>query len=232
MTVTLSPPSTPVLLLPMGDGPWAWRRARYTLLDGALDEGTTIYSLSSINKLRSLGTAMRTQERDSSRVSFEFDNSPPLELSLGATFEEAGVGAQLWEASIALALFHRSEIAPLPASARVLELGCGLGLPSLDMARWTGERVPSRVLLTDSRARLTELAEANAATMRASMPWASEVVTSQLDWNTHDEAEQPLAADVIIGSDICYEPAFVPPLAHFLERLSAPLTIIIGPTGA
>ena len=113
MTVTLSPPSTPVLLLPMGDGPWAWRRARYTLLDGALDEGTTVYSLTSINKLRSLGTAMRTQV--GSQVSFEFDDSPPLELSLGATFEEAGVGAQLWEASIALALFHRSEIAPLPA---------------------------------------------------------------------------------------------------------------------
>ena len=213
----------------MGDGPWAWRRARYTLLDGALDEGTTLYSHSSISKLRSLGTAMRTQ--DGSQVSFDFDNSPPLQLSLGATFEEAGVGSQLWEASIALALFQRSHILPLPQSARVLELGCGLGLPSLDMARWQGERVPSRVLLTDSRSRLIDLANENAATMRNTMPWATEVQTTQLDWNTHDEAHQPLNADVIIGSDICYEPASVPPLASFLERFAAPLTIIIGPTG-
>ena len=37
--------------------------------------------------------------------------------------------------------------------------------------------------------------------------------------------------DVAIGSDICYEEACVGPLAALLERLAAPLTLLIGPVG-
>ena len=37
--------------------------------------------------------------------------------------------------------------------------------------------------------------------------------------------------DVAIGSDICYEEACVGPLAALLERIAAPLTLLIGPVG-
>ena len=37
--------------------------------------------------------------------------------------------------------------------------------------------------------------------------------------------------DIAIGSDICYEEACVGPLAALLERLAAPLTLLIGPVG-
>ena len=69
-------PVAPVLLLTSSDGPWAWRRTRYELLDGELDQATTSYKLSSIRKLRSLGSVMRTQ--DGNAVTFEFDAAEPL----------------------------------------------------------------------------------------------------------------------------------------------------------
>ena len=143
---TTNSAASPVLLLTAGDGPWKWRRTRYMLLDGALDEGQTSYPLSAISKLRQVGSAMRTQ--DGEVLTFEFGQQrgvneseisapAPLQLRLGATFEEAGVGSQLWDASIALTLVRRSRLVPLPEKARFVELGCGLALPSLDLARDT-----------------------------------------------------------------------------------------------
>ena len=106
MTVaTPSAPAAPVLLLTAGNGPWAWSRTRYELVDAALDETVTTYPLSEINAHPRLGHVMRSQTGE--HVTFDFGDTP-LELHLGATHEEAGVGSQLWDASVALSLFLRS----------------------------------------------------------------------------------------------------------------------------
>ena len=234
MTVnTPAPAPPPVLLLTAGDGPWAWRRTRYMLLDGALDAATTTYPLSAIRKLRALGSVMRTQ--DGSHVTFEFDEAPPLRLELGVTYEEAGVGASLWDASIAMALFQRSGDVPLPRDAHVMELGAGIGLPSLDLARWPNGGV-ARITLTDAREKLLELAEQNAGALRQSQPVPAEVATARLQWGgaaSDDDATgaAPRAYDVVLASDVCYEEDSVPPLASLLEELAAPLTLLIGPAG-
>ena len=223
----------------------AWRRTRYTLLDGALEQTTTSYPLSTIRKLRALGSVMRTQD-NSKIVTFEFDAAAPLRLELGATYEEAGVGASLWDASIALALFQRSRLVPLPPSAHVVELGAGLGLPSLDLARWPADSVAS-VTLTDSRSQLLTLAERNAGAIRESQRVTADVAAEYLQWGSSAASEPPEATstgegigveaavrrdfDVVLGSDICYIEESVPALADLLERLRAPLTLIIGPVG-
>ena len=162
-------------------------------------------------------------------MTFECDAAPPLQLELGATYAEAGVGASLWDASIALSLFQRSGELTLPASARVVELGAGLGLPGLDLARKDGV---ASVTLTDARSKLLELAQQNADQLKETQPVPADVAVELLEWGGESDASSPSGAyDVIIGSDICYHEASVPPLAELLERLSAPLTLIIGPAG-
>ena len=217
----------PVLLLTAGDGPWQWRRTNYMLLDGALDQTTTTHSLSSIRQLRSLGSVMRSQH--GSQVTFEFDSAAaPLQLEVGK-YEEAGVGASLWDASIALSLFQRSGQMPLPASAKVVELGAGLGLPSFDLARGGGV---ASVTLTDARSKLLELAEQNMEALRHTQPVPATVAIEHLQWGGDGETSTARGAyDVIIGSDICYEEASVPSLAALLERLQAPVAMVIGPAG-
>ena len=110
------------------------------------------------------------------------------------------------------------------------------------------------MLLTDARSKLLSLAEANAQAVRRRQPFATEVHVAKLDWT--DEADLSGAtggnlcdgdvrtpdagattaaaachADVVLGSDISYTPESVGPLAALLERLAAPLTLIIGPAG-
>lgn len=258
MTVVTPTTSGPLLLLAAGDGPWAWRSTRYELLDGALDEATTLHSRSTISKLKSLGVAMRTQAEDGSLLSFSFGSEPPLDVRLGVTHEQAGVGSQMWDSAIALCLFQRSRLVPLPAAAKVVELGAGLGLPSLDLARWSGEHTVESVVLTDARPALVELAEANAAALRNSQQTSAEISVKLLEWGDHKPdtpSDAPLVSatvhadgappasdvppsdrhpsdeiDVLLGSDICYEESAVPPLAALVERLRVPLALIIGPS--
>ena len=96
---------------------------------------------------------MRSQTGE--HVTFDFGDTP-LELHLGATHEEAGVGSQLWDASVALSLFLRSGHLSLSPSSRVVELGAGIGLPSLDLARRPDH--PAHITLTDARQKLLSLA--------------------------------------------------------------------------
>jgi len=231
MTVTVATAAgAPLLMLPAGDGPWAWRRARYELLDGALDEHVLSYSIQSIRKLRSLGSAMRTENGQA--VTFEFDEGPPLPLDQTVTHEEAGVGSRLWESAIALALFDRSRLVPFPPSARLIELGAGLGLPSFDLARIG---VVRSVVLTDERPPLLRLAEQNAAALKRDQPVPAAVSVAPLQWGPmakqSDDAVLERGFEVVIGSDICYEEESVPPLVELIERMAAPLALLIGPAG-
>ena len=231
MTVaTPAAPTSPVLLLTAGDGPWAWSRTRYELVDAALDETKTVYPVSEINAQR-LGHVMRSQTGE--HVTFDFGDTP-LELHLGATHEEAGVGSQLWDASVALSLFLRSGHLSLSPSSRVVELGAGIGLPSLDLARRPDH--PAHITLTDARAKLLSLALQNIDALRQNhVSVTAKLDVAPLQWGDapgdNDLSAFTGGVDIAIGSDICYEEACVGPLAALLERLAAPLTLLIGPVG-
>jgi predicted nicotinamide N-methyase len=111
--------------------------------------------------------------------------------------------AELWPAGIALA-----EALPGPLRGlRVLELGCGLGLPSL-VAAARG----ARVLATDWADEALELLERNAARNGLALE------TSRFDWR-----DPPPAGpwDLVLAADVLYERRNVPQLLALLPRLGA-----------
>jgi predicted nicotinamide N-methyase len=95
---------------------------------------------------------------------------------------------------------------------RVVELGCGLGLPSL-VALERG----ADVLATDWYPEALDLAAANAraCTGRA-------LATMLVDWRDPPAALLARPADLVIGADVLYETRNGVALAALLPRLVAP----------
>ena len=111
--------------------------------------------------------------------------------------------AELWPAGLALA----AALPPSLRGLRVVELGCGLGLPSLAAAARGAE-----VVATDWSADAIELlrlnAERNGVRLRAEVAdWA--------DWNL----DGPW--DLVLSADVLYEHRNVPLLLDLLPRLGA-----------
>ena len=93
--------------------------------------------------------------------------------------------------------------------ARTLELGCGLGLPSLAAALAGG-----RVLATDWSPQAIELLRANAAPQRASR-WSVE----RADWAEPDALLERAPWDLVLGADLLYERRNAELLLPLLPRL-------------
>jgi predicted nicotinamide N-methyase len=114
--------------------------------------------------------------------------------------------AELWPSALALARWVGTRALH---GARVLELGCGLGLPSIAAALAGG-----RVLATDWSAEAVEFTQRNAAANGARLE------TAVAAW---DEAEELVARgpwDLVIGSDLLYEPRNVALLLDVLENVA------------
>jgi len=113
--------------------------------------------------------------------------------------------AELWPSGVALA---RRVAARALKGARVLELGCGLGLPSLAAALAGG-----RVLATDWSPQAIELLRDNAERNDA------ELELEIADW-AHPEALIERAPwDLVLGADLLYERRNVAPLLDLVPRL-------------
>lgn len=112
--------------------------------------------------------------------------------------------AELWPAGLALA-------DALPArldGRRVLELGCGLGLPSL-VAAARG----ARVLATDWAEEALELLRVNAERNGIALE------TARVRWDEPDRLAGPW--DLVLAADVLYEHRNVPQLLDLLPRLGA-----------
>ncbi len=112
----------------------------------------------------------------------------------------------LWRSSVALA--REVEGAGL-AGRNVVELGCGLGAPSLAAARAGAD-----VLATD------DSAEALALVRRNSRANDVEVKTAAIDWTQPDELVERAPFDLVLASDVLYERSNVGPLLVLLPRLA------------
>ena len=113
--------------------------------------------------------------------------------------------AELWPSGLALAGY----VATLDLTGkRVLELGCGLALPSL-AAAFAG----ADVLATDWASEALELVSVNAAAN------GLVVETELLDWSTAPPPLQPF--DLVLAADVLYE-----------ERNGAPLLGLLAATVA
>jgi predicted nicotinamide N-methyase len=134
--------------------------------------------------------------------------------------EEGGAGrptpywATPWPSGLALA--HAVAEAPPPAGARVLELGCGLALPSIAAAR-----AGARVLATDG----STDAVAFAAHGLALNELEGEV--AHADWAAQGEALVARGPfDVVLAADVLYLRRNAEPLPRLLPRLLAPGAVV------
>jgi predicted nicotinamide N-methyase len=113
--------------------------------------------------------------------------------------------AELWTSAVALAhdIARRSL-----RGASVLELGCGLGLPSIAAALAGG-----RVLATDWSADAARATAANAALNLVNLE------TAQVAWGQPDVLLERAPWRYVIASDVLYEPRNTEQLLELLPRL-------------
>ncbi len=115
--------------------------------------------------------------------------------------------AVLWRSGVALA--RELDLADM-AGLRTVELGCGLGLPSIAAARAGA----SFILATDAAPEALALTRRNAAANGVA------VGTARLDWA---EPATPVAGapfDLVLAADVLYERQAVAQLLELLPRLA------------
>jgi predicted nicotinamide N-methyase len=112
----------------------------------------------------------------------------------------------LWRSGVALA---RELGGVALRGLRVVELGCGLALPSLAAARAGAD-----VLATDSCPEALALVERNARLNDL------RVATAMSDWAEPDELLRRAPFDLVLAADVLYEKASVAPLLWLLPRLA------------
>jgi predicted nicotinamide N-methyase len=122
--------------------------------------------------------------------------------------------AVLWRSGVALAR-ELDQVAL--GGLRVVELGCGLALPSLAAAR-----AGASVLATDTSAEALALVARNAGANHLS------VDTAAVDWTEPDALVRRGPFDLVLAADVLYERASVGPLLTLLPRL-APQAWIADP---
>jgi predicted nicotinamide N-methyase len=112
----------------------------------------------------------------------------------------------LWRSGVALA----REVSRAPLDGlRVVELGCGLGVPSLAAAR-----AGAQVLATDSDAEALDLVRRNA--QRNNL----ELETTPVEWTASDELLARAPFDLVLAADVLYERPGVAALLSLLPRLA------------
>ncbi len=130
--------------------------------------------------------------------------------------EEGAVGrpvpywARAWPSGVELARWLAEE--PPPAGARVLELGCGLGLPSIVAAR-AGAHVLATDASADAIAFAAHLLHLNGGTGEVGL----------VDWAEHGDTLVELGPwDLVLAADVLYVRANVELASRLLPRLVEP----------
>ncbi len=114
--------------------------------------------------------------------------------------------AVLWRSGVALARELDGEAL---LGLRVVELGCGLGVPSIAAAR-----AGAAVLATDACAEALELVALNAEAN------AVNIETATVDWTQPDELVMRGPFDLVLAADVLYERTSVAALLSLLPRLA------------
>jgi predicted nicotinamide N-methyase len=112
----------------------------------------------------------------------------------------------LWRSGVALA---RELDGVALRSLSVVELGCGLAVPSLAAARAGAD-----VLATDASSEALTLVARNAQANDV------RVETATVDWTAPDELLRRTPFDLVLAADLLYERASVAPLLSLLPRLA------------
>ena len=116
---------------------------------------------------------------------------------------------RLWESAQALARCLADQ-PTLCQCKRVLELGCGLGLPAMTAAKLGATSVTASDFHPDNEAFFLNNARLNGL---------DDIAYHRLDWRQPD---LPRPFDLVIGSDLIYEKQMIAPLASCARQLCAP----------
>lgn len=117
--------------------------------------------------------------------------------------------ANLWPSAIALAR-HVAELEL--AGKKVVEVGCGVGLPAMAALANSAE-----VTVTDHYEAALDFAAHNARENTG-----RSLSTAMLDWRKPETWEGIGRFDVLLGGDVLYEPRNIVPLADVVEALLEP----------
>lgn len=128
--------------------------------------------------------------------------------------EHDETGGVVWGASICLARFLSSA---LVLDKTVLELGCGMGVPSLVSVKYGARNVIATDMEDKTLQQLDEVATRNNC--------QDQLDLAKLHWSDsnieNDNEHQPLhnvAADVVLASDVIYHDQMVEPLVQTIDR--------------
>jgi predicted nicotinamide N-methyase len=112
----------------------------------------------------------------------------------------------LWRSGVALARELDGEDL---RARRVVELGCGLAVPSIAAAR-----AGAAALATDASGEALTLVEQNARENGV------RIETATVDWTEPDELVGRAPFDLVLAADVLYERASVAPLMSLIPRLA------------
>lgn len=102
---------------------------------------------------------------------------------------------------------------------KVIELGCGVGLASIALAKFGA----SSVLATDANMEVLELAKQNFELNKIS----SIAKTAELHWGLLDASEYDSVADIIVGSDLTYNSGSWLSLAETISTILKPDGVVL-----
>ena len=152
-------------------------------------------------------------------LDFQIETPPDLDALLDRAaashpdaVDEIPYYAILWPAARGLAEYLVQQRAHLKGR-RLIELGCGLGLPSIVAAK-----LGAKVLATDFHEDAGEWLRHNAELNGVRLDYR------RLDWSLYlgQRKPDPDAADWVIGSDLLYERRHIPDLAAAIAALAKP----------
>ncbi|GMI27542.1 hypothetical protein TeGR_g13134 [Tetraparma gracilis] len=169
-------------------------------------------------------------------LSYSPPSSAPSTLSVSTTLPESEIsplfsgtawaGTRLWYSAVdSISYLHDSGLlSSLPAEPAILELGAGLGIPGMCLARHYAAS-PKPVVLTDLPEILSQL-QANVA---SNFPAPSPVSAAALDWSVPgvDALLKSLSLpsfDLLLSTDCVYAPLYgksYVPLAECIAHLLA-----------
>uniref|UniRef100_A0A915AHS3 Protein N-lysine methyltransferase METTL21A n=1 Tax=Parascaris univalens TaxID=6257 RepID=A0A915AHS3_PARUN len=121
-------------------------------------------------------------------------------------WNDNGVSGVLWDSAVVLANYIASH-AELVIGRSVLELGAGLGLPSIVAAEVGARSVDA----TDQQLAIPLLAE----NVRRNCPSDASINVFPLNWQT-DRPKHPY--EVVLGADLVYKAELFKPLAEVMKR--------------
>mmetsp|Transcript_15984 Transcript_15984/g.48350 ORF Transcript_15984/g.48350 Transcript_15984/m.48350 type:complete len:263 (-) Transcript_15984:43-831(-) len=138
---------------------------------------------------------------------FRFDGTLEVAVRELAPTADDTTGLGVWDAAIALAALCATTA--FPSDARVLELGCGCGLPSATLAARG-----ARVLATDGSQALVDRLRSEGLNAR------------RLRWD-EDELEEG-GFGLVLGAEILYAASAVPLVARLLRRYARDAVWLVG----